>query len=239
MLEYKSQKKTTFRCQEQEKRKMDRHGFAFTVNRGRLGAFLTELGKQWPQIREAAAAQRISNFSIWSAELFFFGYYESESGEPCTEKLLDALSELLGGNGAAGIMGNWISDPSCDMKLMYDDFRIVREDKSMIRHRVFMTHLLNGDTAEYRKRHDGKKAERKGMQDAGPDTNFSIWNAGDYIFGYDEIDTSMEHESAPEELQDTITWERHMLDLMEWITDDVDWITGEHHSHVKRICWLQ
>lgn len=55
---------------------MDRHGFAFTVNKGRLGAFLTELGKQWPQIREAAAAQRISNFSIWSAELFFFGYYE-------------------------------------------------------------------------------------------------------------------------------------------------------------------
>ena len=75
---------------------MDRHGFAFTVNKGRLGAFLTELGKQWPQIREAAAAQRISNFSIWNAELFFFGYYESDRGEPCTEKLFDALSELLG-----------------------------------------------------------------------------------------------------------------------------------------------
>lgn len=67
----------------------------------------------------------------------------------------------------------------------------------------------------------------------GPDSNFTIWNGGDYIFGYDEIDTSMEHEMTDYERADTIKWEKHMLGIMEWITDDVDWITGEHHGHVK------
>ena len=33
----------------------------------------------------------------------------------------------------------------------------------------------------------------------GPDSNFCIWSAGGYIFGYDEIDTSMEVEQTPEE----------------------------------------
>ena len=42
-------------------------------------------------------------------------------------------------------------------------------------------------------------------------------------------------EMTPEEREATITWEKKMLEIMEWITDDVDWITKEHHSHVMKV----
>ena len=128
----------------------------------------------------------------------------------------------------------WTSDFSKDMREMYQDYGIVRNDKSMIRHRVFMTHLLNSETEEYKRRHDAL-VEARTEVDPGPDSNFTIWNYGDYIFGYDEIDTSMEHEMTGEEKKDTIAWETKMLEIMEWITDDVDWITDMHHSHVLKV----
>ena len=71
--------------------------------------------------------------------------------------------------------------------------------------------------------------------DPGPDSNFSIWNAGDYIFGYDEIDTSMEVEETEEQRRNTIDWETKMLGIMAWFTDDVDWITGLEHKHIVRL----
>lgn len=43
--------------------------------------------------------------------------------------------------------------------------------------------------------------------DPGQDSNFSIWSAGGYIFGYDEIDIIMEQEEAPESCRQTIEWE--------------------------------
>lgn len=71
----------------------------------------------------------------------------------------------------------------------------------------------------------------------GPDSNFSIWNAGGYIFGYNEIDTTMEHEMTEEEREASIQWETRMLEIMSWITNDVDWITGEVHESIKRLGW--
>ena len=35
----------------------------------------------------------------------------------------------------------WISTPGKDMRLMYHNFGIVRENKELIRHRMFMTKL--------------------------------------------------------------------------------------------------
>lgn len=209
---------------------MERHSFAFKIKEGRVGDFLKIFGLKWDDIRSNISACRASNFSLWNCDTFFFGYYESNTKKPCTgdilDPVIDALNEYL----------EWKSDFLSNMDLMYEDFGIVREDKSMIRHRVFMTHLLNGDTKEYKRRHDELSNARTEV-DKGPDSNFSIWNSGDYIFGYDEIDTSMEHEMTEEEKESTIKWEKHMLDIMEWITDDVDWITDMHHSHVKRIAY--
>ncbi len=209
---------------------MYRHSFSFSVRSGQLGFFLTDLGKSWDGMRNIIHNEKVSNFSIWNVGLVFFCYYESNYQSPVTVRIMGALSpEIVSAY-------NWISDPNQDMALMYDDYGIVRKDKSMIRHRVFVTRLLTGNVAEYKRRHDAKKAQMS-MTDFGPDSNFTIWNAGDYIFGYDEIDTSMEHEMTQLEKQETVNWERHMLEIMEWLTNDVDWITNEQHPSIKRICF--
>ena len=40
-----------------------------------------------------------------------------------------------------------------------------------------------------------------------------------------------------EEKESTIAGEKNMLGIMSWLTDDVDWITGEHHQHIVRVCY--
>ncbi len=95
--------------------------------------------------------------------------------------------------------------------------------------------LSAGETAV--KEHDALAAQRGDTVNPGPDSNFRIWSAGGYIFGYDEIDTTMETDETPEEHAATIAWETRRLGIMDWITNDVDWMTGEHHSGSKRIAW--
>lgn len=121
------------------------------------------------------------------------------------------------------------------MRLMYEDFGVVRENKELISHRVFVTKLNPGMQEEYKLRHDRLAEARNGEVTQGPDSNFSIWNAGDYIFGYDEIDVTMETEETEESREKTIAWETRMLEIMSWYTDDVDWITGLRHKHIERI----
>ena len=72
---------------------------------------------------------------------------------------------------------------------------------------------------------------------SGPDSNFSIWSAGGYIFGYDEIDTTMETEETPEAHEATVAWETRQLGIMDWITNDCDWLTGTVHSASVRLAW--
>ena len=79
--------------------------------------------------------------------------------------------------------------------------------------------------------------QRGDSVDPGPDSNFSIWSAGGYIFGYNEIDTTMETEETPEEHENTIAWETRQLEIMDWITNDVDWMTKEHHVSSIRLAW--
>jgi hypothetical protein len=80
-------------------------------------------------------------------------------------------------------------------------------------------------------------AARNGAVTQGPDSNFSIWSAGGYIFGYNEIDITMEREETEEEHQAAIAWETRQLEIMDWITNDVDWLTGEVHLASHRIAW--
>ena len=112
-----------------------------------------------------------------------------------------------------------------------------RENKELIRHRMFMTKLKDGCEEEYKRRHDGLIAQRGDSVDPGPDSNFSIWSAGGYIFGYDEIDTTMEVEETTEAREQTVEWEMRQLGIMDWITNDVDWMTGDVHADVKRLAW--
>ena len=116
--------------------------------------------------------------------------------------------------------------------LMYHCIGLVRADKSHIRHRVFSTRLKEGCAAEYKRRHDALIAARGDKITEGPESNFTIWNANGYIFGYCELVRAYDHEMTADERASTIAWETRQLEIMDWLTDDVDWMTGEHHEHI-------
>lgn len=215
---------------------MIRNSFALKLNPGARLSFGKILSENWDELKEHLAADGISNFSIWNAEDLLFGYFESESEMmQLSDNKKDYYKEL---NHKFQECYTWISTPFVPMRLMYQDFGIVRENKELIRHRVFITKLVPGSEEEYKRRHDELVVARGDKITTGPDSNFSIWNAGGYIFGYNEIDTTMERERTDADKEADIAWETKMFEIMSWITDDVDWISGEHHEHIKRICWF-
>lgn len=213
---------------------MKRHAFALKVLPGKMGEFRANLGMIWPELTAFLDEYQMSNFSIWNAENLIFGYYETEDDFSFASSEREKVARW---EQEYSDTYEWISTPFEEMRLMYHDFGVVRASKELIRHRVFITKLVPGTEEEYKARHDALVEARGDKVTEGPDSNFSIWNAGGYIFGYNEIDTTMEHEMTEEERANTILWEKRMLEIMSWITDDVDWITGEHHEHIRRLCW--
>lgn len=213
---------------------MKRYTFAMEINQGKSADFRSNLGGIWPELVAFLDEHGMTNFSIWGVENMVFGYYETDEDIVFTVEDRDKIAtwEQLYGDAYT-----WISVPFENMRLMYHDFGIVRESKELIRHRVFITKLMPGTEEEYKRRHDALVEARGDKITEGPDSNFSIWYAGGYIFGYNEIDTTMEHEMTEEERESTIQWETKMLEIMSWLTNDVDWITGECHETIKRLAW--
>ncbi len=218
---------------------MKRYTFALKINEGGQNCFRNGLGKIWPKMVQILDAEKIRNFSMWQATDLVFGYYEfwgakaketAEKSEPQHELLAEVLQQL-------GECFEWLAQPGSNMRLMYHDFGIVREEKSMIRHRMFMTKLKPGCEEEYKRRHDALVEARDGKVNPGPDSNFSIWHVGGYIFGYDEIDTGLERAETQEAHEATIAWESRQLEIMDWITNDVDWLTGQYHPASVRLAW--
>ncbi len=213
---------------------MERHAFAMKINTGKVTEFRQGLGKVWPELTAFLDAHEMKNFSIWNAEDLVFGYYETDNELIFTE---DDKKQVSIWEKTYGEAYTWISTPFENMRLMYHDFGIVRESKELIRHRVFLTKLVSGAEEEYKARHDALVEARGDQVTKGPDSNFSIWSAGGYIFGYNEIDTTMEGERTEADKENDVAWETKMLEIMSWITNDVDWITGECHESVKRLAW--
>lgn len=180
-------------------------------------------------LRPALAALRAENFSIWRIQDFLFCY-----GEYPDSTLPDALNALI-----EPLLGacERFADAGT-LPLMYHDVGVVRADKSLIRHRVFATHLHPNCASEYKRRHDALIAARGDTISEGPESNFTIWNANGFIFGYCELVRAFDHEMTAEERASTIAWETRQLEIMDWLTDDVDWITGEKHDPV-RLEWQQ
>ena len=104
----------------------------------------------------------------------------------------------------------------------------------MERH-AFAMKIKDGKMNDYRRKLGEIWQELTVFLDRNEVGNFSIWNAGGYIFGYDEIDTTMEVEETEESREQAVTWEMRQLGIMDWITNDVDWMTGEVHADVKRL----
>ncbi len=208
---------------------MERNTFAIKVEKGQKETFRKGLKTIWKDLTSLLDNNKASNFSIWQIDDIVFAYYETDDEAGDLYNGIRILFETFSGS------FSWISDPTCKMRLMYHDFGIIRDSKEQIRHRVFVTKLHEGCEEEYKKRHDALVEARGGIPDPGPDSNFSIWYAGGYIMGYDEIDITMEKDVSDEEHQATVAWESRMLEIMDWLTDDVDWLTNLHHDHIVRI----
>ena len=213
---------------------MQRHAFAIEVKEGMTAVFRSNLGKIWKELTKFLDAKKIVNFSMWNVERMVFGYYESDDDFTFST---EDKAQVKVWEEKYGDSYTWVSTPFEEMRLMYHDFGIVRESKELIRHRVFITKLVPGSEEEYKARHDALIEARGDKVTEGPESNFSIWNAGGYIFGYNEIDTTMERDRTEEDRRGDIAWETKMLEIMNWLTDDVDWITGLHHENIRRICW--
>ena len=213
---------------------MKRNSFAMEVKNGKMADFRSRLGQVWIELTAWLDDCNIRNFSMWNVENIIFGYYETDDAFEFNAAQKQKAIEWMN---TSGDSFRWISTPFAGMRLMYHDFGIVRNSKELIRHRVFVTKLKPGTEEEYKARHDALIKARCGNMTEGPDSNFSIWNAGGYIFGYNEIDTTMERDRTEYDKQIDIAWETQMLEIMTWITNDVDWITGECHENIKKICW--
>lgn len=205
---------------------MRRETIALRIKPGEKNVFKRYCRETWPELRTQLDDQEVSNLSFWCAEDFVFGYCEVhgdiQSPFALFYKAVSDYCELIAGLNAP-------------MKLMYEDIGYIREDKSKITHRVFITKLKPGCREEYKHRHDVLAESRCGRINPGPESNFTIWNGGDYIFGYCEMDKSMLKEPSEEERKATIAWETRMLEIMDWITDDVDWLTGLKHEKIERL----
>lgn len=210
---------------------MERNTFAMKILEGRTFEFRQMTGRKWKELTDLLDEKTAENFSMWQIENIVFVYYETADDDKILGRRLKELLEDENG------YFSWISDPTQKMRLMYSDLGTVRVSKELIRHRVFVTKLKKGCEEEYRRRHKALEDERGSKQNPGPDSNFTIWYADGYIMGYDEIDTSMERDETEEDREKSVEWETKMLEIMDWLTDDVDSITGLHHNHVVRIAY--
>lgn len=208
---------------------MQRLPFVVKLKPGQKAAGIDALQTIWSDIKAVLDAQGADNVSVWGIEDFLFCYGEypdnicvPAAAKTAWENALMPYMELFAAPGT--------------LPMMYHDIGIVRKDKSLIRHRVFSTKLKEGCAAEYKRRHDALVEARGDQVKEGPESNFTIWNANGYIFGYCELVKAFDHEMTEEEKASSIAWETRQLEIMDWLTDDVDWITGEKHDAIALIC---
>ena len=175
---------------------------------------------------KACEEGEIENFSLWTVDKYIFGYGESlREDSTAFDTVFEKLPEGL----------ELICSPG-SMRLMYHCIGIIREDKTLIRHRVFVTRLKPGCEEEYKRRHDRLIEARGDTVPEGPESNFTIWYGDGHIFGYCELVRSYDtHIPTEDETAATVAWETRGLEIMDWLTDDVDWITGEKHPHIRQL----
>ena len=173
----------------------------------------------------ACEAHQVENFSIWHMQQYLFGYGESLSENmACFDAVFAKLPQDA----------KLICAPGT-MRQMYHDIGVVRKDKSLIRHRVFATRLKPGCEEEYKLRHDRLIESRGGVVKDHAESNFTIWYGDGHIFGYCELVKEFDHKPTAEEHAATVAWETRQLEIMDWLTDDMNWLTGENHPAVEQV----
>ena len=206
---------------------MERRTFLLKIIDEKTVTTLDSLKKCLPAI--LGEIDGIKNASFWYVEDMVFAYYEISSGGEEASKKAGGLFRSFFENEYGSSM-IFISSPG-NMRLMYNAIGTPREDKGTVRHRVFITRLKPDSHEEYKKRHDAI-SPKPGEKRESPTNNFTIWNGGDYICGYAEIDKDYIPPDTEEARQAAHTWETRMLEIMDWLTDDVDHISGERHEKI-------
>ncbi len=114
---------------------MERHSFAMEIKKGKKNDYRQILG----EICDLTAfldQEKVHNFSIWNCDSLIFGYYETDENNEFSEEKKASIQALTS---RIDHTFTWISTPGENMRLMYHNFGIVRENKELIRHRMFMT----------------------------------------------------------------------------------------------------
>ncbi len=182
-----------------------------------------------PYIDEKCEELGLSNCSVWTVEDRVYFYAQSE-GEKGLKDVMDAFAREI------SLYLDVVAYPE-DTRLMYHDIGEERQDKSLIRRRVFATVLKDGCADEYFRRHEAL-INARGGDTFGKESNFTIRCAENkYIFGYCEIVRELDTPPTAEEQAASDAWETRQLEIMDWLTDDVDYLTGE--SHEKMRCLFQ
>ena len=204
---------------------MERAAFLLKTTETRRCAALDKLQALLPDAAAKAKAAGAGNLSVWQAENLIFGYYEA-----------DTMAQLRQAGAVVREMAEAMQDTAelmaspGNMRRMYTALGHPRAEKKGLGHRVFMTRLKPGMAEEYRARHAAIETE-----DApeGPINNFTIWNAGDYICGYAELDPGFVIDRSAEGMEKDRPWETAMLEVMDWLTDDVNSLFGFTHKPVR------
>ena len=113
---------------------MERHSFAMELKEGKKNDYRRKLGEIWPELTAFLDQEKVHNFSIWNCDSLIFGYYETDENHEFSEEKKAQIQALT-----ARIEDTftWISTPGENMRLMYHNFGVVRENKELIRHRMF------------------------------------------------------------------------------------------------------
>ena len=212
---------------------MERKTFLLKLNKGRTSESLKEA---FIIMKYLVEENRGTDFSLWQAEDMVFGYFETD----CTDFPNPAGCALR------KYFETELSDivtviSVCNMRLMYSSVNRPLTDKSKVAaHRVFMARMKPGCSEEYLKRHHGLELIAQGQVDTGaadpmtmPSSNMTIWNGGDYICGYNEME-QLPSADDPNS-GGNAAWELNMLKIMDWLTDDADAFSGITHEPVKRL----
>lgn len=201
------------------------------INPGKEAAFEAHFRTMPLPLIQAFEQGGIKNASVWRVGDLAFGYWEVSEGKPSLAQMGGKAMEAW--SAALGQLANTLAHPG-QMRLMYQNLGLVCRDKSAIQHRVFATRLKPGCAEEYRRRHAALEDKALPNQ-LGRESNFTIWSKDRYIFGYCEMIKDLNYPPTPAQQAASIAWEKKQLEIMEWLTDDVDAITGQIHEKAKKV----